>query len=81
MEAVKAANEGTDPAAVQRALDQLTAAQHKAARGALPPTRRRLRGRRAGHPNRRQAQARGRRSWRRGQGRCDRRRGWMKGKQ
>jgi len=32
MEAVKAANEGTDPAAVQRALDQLTAAQHKAPR-------------------------------------------------
>ncbi len=30
-EAVKKANEGTDAAAVQRALDQLTAAQHKAA--------------------------------------------------
>jgi molecular chaperone DnaK len=31
MDAVKKANEGTDAAAVQRALDQLTAAQHKAA--------------------------------------------------
>jgi molecular chaperone DnaK len=31
MEAVKKANEGTDSAAVQRALDELTAAQHKAA--------------------------------------------------
>jgi molecular chaperone DnaK len=31
MEAVKKANEGTDPAAIQKALDQLTAAQHKAA--------------------------------------------------
>jgi molecular chaperone DnaK len=31
MEAVKRANEGTDAAAIQRALDQLTAAQHKAA--------------------------------------------------
>ncbi len=31
MEAVKTANTGTDAAAVQRALDQLTAAQHKAA--------------------------------------------------
>jgi molecular chaperone DnaK len=31
MDAVKKAMEGTDPAAIQRALDQLTAAQHKAA--------------------------------------------------
>jgi len=31
MEAVKKANEGTDPAAVERALEQLTQAQHKAA--------------------------------------------------
>jgi molecular chaperone DnaK len=31
MEAVKKANEGTDAAAIQLALDQLTAAQHKAA--------------------------------------------------
>jgi molecular chaperone DnaK len=31
MEAVKKANEGSDAAAVQRALEQLTAAQHKAA--------------------------------------------------
>ena len=31
VEAVKKANAGTDPAAIQRALDQLTAAQHKAA--------------------------------------------------
>ncbi len=31
MEAVKKANEGTDAAAVQQALEQLTAAQHKAA--------------------------------------------------
>jgi len=31
MEAVKKANEGTDASEVQRALDQLTAAQHKAA--------------------------------------------------
>src|SRR3954447_23676324 len=31
MEAVKKANEGSDPAAIQKALDQLTAAQHKAA--------------------------------------------------
>ena len=31
MEAVKKANEGTDAAAIQRALEQLTAAQHKAA--------------------------------------------------
>jgi molecular chaperone DnaK len=31
IEAVKKANEGTDPDAIQRALDQLTAAQHKAA--------------------------------------------------
>src|SRR5436189_197670 len=31
IEAVKTANAGTDPAAIQRALDQLTAAQHKAA--------------------------------------------------
>jgi len=31
MEAVKKANEGSDAAVVQRALDQLTAAQHKAA--------------------------------------------------
>jgi molecular chaperone DnaK len=31
IEAVKKANEGTDPAAVQQALEQLTAAQHKAA--------------------------------------------------
>ncbi len=31
MEAVKKANEGTDSGAIQRALDQLTAAQHKAA--------------------------------------------------
>jgi molecular chaperone DnaK len=31
MEAVKKANEGTDSAAIQQALDQLTAAQHKAA--------------------------------------------------
>jgi molecular chaperone DnaK len=31
MEAVKKANEGTDAAAVQRALEQLTGAQHKAA--------------------------------------------------
>ena len=31
MEAVKKASEGTDAAAVQRALEQLTAAQHKAA--------------------------------------------------
>jgi molecular chaperone DnaK len=31
MEAVKTANAGTDAAAIQRALDQLTAAQHKAA--------------------------------------------------
>ena len=31
MEAVKKAIEGTDPAAIQRALDQLTTAQHKAA--------------------------------------------------
>ncbi len=31
MEAVKKANEGSDAAAIQRALDQLTAAQHKAA--------------------------------------------------
>src|SRR6201982_1273306 len=30
MEAVKQANAGTDPAAIQRALDQLTQAQHKA---------------------------------------------------
>jgi molecular chaperone DnaK len=31
MDAVKKANEGTDSAAIQQALDQLTAAQHKAA--------------------------------------------------
>jgi molecular chaperone DnaK len=31
MEAVKQASAGTDPAAIQRALDQLTQAQHKAA--------------------------------------------------
>jgi molecular chaperone DnaK len=31
MEAVKKANEGTDAAAIQQALDQLNAAQHKAA--------------------------------------------------
>jgi molecular chaperone DnaK len=31
MEAVKKANEGTDAAAIQKALDQLTTAQHKAA--------------------------------------------------
>jgi molecular chaperone DnaK len=31
MEAVKKANEGSDAAAIQKALDQLTAAQHKAA--------------------------------------------------
>jgi molecular chaperone DnaK len=31
MEAVKKANEGSDAAAIQAALDQLTAAQHKAA--------------------------------------------------
>ena len=31
MEAVKKANEGNDAAAIQKALDQLTAAQHKAA--------------------------------------------------
>jgi molecular chaperone DnaK len=31
MEAVKKANEGSDPAAIERALGQLTAAQHKAA--------------------------------------------------
>src|SRR4051794_22723133 len=31
MEGVKKANEGTDPAAIQRALDQLTTVQHKAA--------------------------------------------------
>jgi molecular chaperone DnaK len=31
MDAVKKANEGTDAAAIQRALDQLTSAQHKAA--------------------------------------------------
>jgi molecular chaperone DnaK len=31
MEAVKKANEGTDSAAIQRALDQLTSVQHKAA--------------------------------------------------
>jgi len=31
MEAVKKANEGTDAAAIQRALDELTSAQHKAA--------------------------------------------------
>jgi molecular chaperone DnaK len=31
MEAVKQANAGTDAAAIQRALDQLTQAQHKAA--------------------------------------------------
>ena len=31
MEAVKKANEGTDAAAIQQALDQLTSAQHKAA--------------------------------------------------
>jgi molecular chaperone DnaK len=31
MDAVKKANEGTDSAAIQKALDQLTAAQHKAA--------------------------------------------------
>jgi molecular chaperone DnaK len=31
MEGVKKANEGTDAAAIQRALDQLTSAQHKAA--------------------------------------------------
>src|SRR5471030_2768618 len=31
MDGVKKANEGTDAAAIQRALDQLTAAQHKAA--------------------------------------------------
>ena len=31
MEAVKQANAGTDVAAIQRALDQLTQAQHKAA--------------------------------------------------
>jgi len=31
MEAVKKANEGTDAAAVQKALDELTAAQHRAA--------------------------------------------------
>src|SRR5580765_4731714 len=31
MDAVKKANEGTEPAAIQKALDQLTAAQHKAA--------------------------------------------------
>jgi len=31
MEAVKKAAEGADAAAIQRALDQLTAAQHKAA--------------------------------------------------
>ena len=31
IEAAKKANEGTDPDAIQRALDQLTAAQHKAA--------------------------------------------------
>ena len=31
MDAVKKANETNDPAAIQRALDQLTAAQHKAA--------------------------------------------------
>jgi molecular chaperone DnaK len=31
MEAAKKANEGTDAAAIQKALDQLTAAQHKAA--------------------------------------------------
>jgi molecular chaperone DnaK len=31
MDAVKKANEGTDAAAIQRALEQLTAAQHKAA--------------------------------------------------
>ncbi|MCU1386321.1 MAG: chaperone protein DnaK [Acidobacteria bacterium] len=31
MDAVKKANEGADPAAIQKALDQLTAAQHKAA--------------------------------------------------
>jgi molecular chaperone DnaK len=31
MESVKSATSGTDPAAIQRALDQLTSAQHKAA--------------------------------------------------
>ena len=31
MEAVKKANEGTDSAAIQRALDQLTSVQHNAA--------------------------------------------------
>jgi molecular chaperone DnaK len=31
MESVKKASEGTDPAAIQKALDELTAAQHKAA--------------------------------------------------
>jgi molecular chaperone DnaK len=31
MDAVKKANEGTDAGAIQKALDQLTAAQHKAA--------------------------------------------------
>ncbi len=31
MDGVKKANEGTDPAAIQKALDQLTSAQHKAA--------------------------------------------------
>ena len=31
MDGVKKANEGTDPAAIQRALDELTSAQHKAA--------------------------------------------------
>jgi molecular chaperone DnaK len=31
MESVKKASEGTDPSAIQKALDDLTAAQHKAA--------------------------------------------------
>ena len=60
MEGVKKANEGTDSAAIQKALDQLTAAQHKAAEslykqgaaaggvsGAVPATRRAAARRRA----------------------------------
>ena len=51
MDGVKKANEGNDAAAIQRALDELTAAQHKAAealykQGGRPWRRRRRRRRR-----------------------------------
>ena len=84
MEAVKKANEGTDAAAIQKALDQLTAAQHKAAEALYKQRRGGRRGRAGAGPAAQRAPARPparRRRVERAEGRRHRRGSGGRGKQ